>query len=131
MVPFNNCYDRHQVKTKADGTQKTRTHARMVARSTAYRCLLGGTISTQCEPSPLGAVLSLLGTHRKLVDDWFGIASLIAASMIPMAYCRYGCATGRLIDYLRRSAKSHQLTLADGAVVLLAVVAIGMRLNQN
>lgn len=51
------------------------------------------------------------------------LVSLIIASMIPMAYCRYGCATGRLLDYLRRSAKSHKLTFADAVVATLVVAA--------
>ncbi len=59
------------------------------------------------------------------------VISLVIASMVPMAYCRYGCSTGRLLDYLRRSAKSHQLTLADGVVAMLAIVAISMRLAAS
>ena len=51
--------------------------------------------------------------------------SLVAASFVPMAYCRFGCPTGRLIDYLRRTAKSDRVHLADAvAVVLLAVALI-------
>jgi len=40
-----------------------------------------------------------------------------------MAYCRYGCATGRLLDYLRRSAASAKFQLADGVVVSVAILA--------
>ncbi len=58
------------------------------------------------------------------------LISLVVAGMVPMAYCRYGCSTGRLIDYLRRSAKSHQFTLADGVVATLAVMAVCLRMQQ-
>ncbi len=51
------------------------------------------------------------------------VGSLALSSSIPMAYCRYGCATGRLLDYLRRSAASAKFQLADGVVVSVAILA--------
>ncbi|MEZ6132430.1 MAG: FMN-binding protein [Planctomycetaceae bacterium] len=52
------------------------------------------------------------------------VASLTLAAVIPMAWCRYGCATGRLLEYIRRTARSDQLTAADLAVAVLAAVSI-------
>ncbi len=38
----------------------------------------------------------------------------IAASFrVPMAYCRFGCGTGAILQYLRRNSKSDRLTRAD------------------
>jgi len=38
----------------------------------------------------------------------------IAASMhVPMAYCRFGCGTGAILQYLRRHSRSDRLTRAD------------------
>ncbi len=38
----------------------------------------------------------------------------IAASLrVPMAYCRFGCGTGAILQYLRRHSRSDRLTRAD------------------
>lgn len=52
--------------------------------------------------------------------------SLVVSAAIPMAYCRYGCATGRLLNYLRRSAASTRFSFADGCVLLTAAAAWGL-----
>jgi len=49
-------------------------------------------------------------------------ASLLLARLQPMAYCRHGCPTGKLLDYVRRDASRHRITLVDFA--LLAGVAM-------
>jgi len=50
---------------------------------------------------------------------------LLASAVTPMAYCRYGCPTGSLLDYLRRHARSDRLSRRDavaGGLLLLALV---------
>ncbi len=49
------------------------------------------------------------------------VVSLLLSAAVPMAYCRYACGTGRLLQYVRRSARSDRFVLADG--VLLALLA--------
>ncbi|MGI9471100.1 MAG: FMN-binding protein [Rubripirellula sp.] len=52
--------------------------------------------------------------------------SLGIATVIPMGYCRLGCPTGRLIDYLRRTAISDRITHSDyfaAALLIFALVA--------
>lgn len=49
--------------------------------------------------------------------------SLVLSAVIPMAYCRFGCPTGRLLEYIRRTARSDSVTIADGCAALLAVAA--------
>ena len=49
------------------------------------------------------------------------IVSLAVSAKVPMAYCRYACGTGRLLDYVRRSARSDRLQFADIIAVALAV----------
>lgn len=49
------------------------------------------------------------------------VLSLVFAWFVPMGYCRHACGTGRLLDYVRRSAASDRLTIADGVTVCLAV----------
>ena len=53
----------------------------------------------------------------------FACLTLAASSMIPMGYCRFGCPTGRLLDYLRRSGSSQKLTWADAVAFSLLIVA--------
>ncbi len=53
----------------------------------------------------------------------FAMLSLAASIVIPMAYCRFGCPTGRLLDYLRHSARATRVTMADAVVVGVTVVA--------
>ena len=49
-------------------------------------------------------------------------ASLIASSVVPMAYCRHGCPTGALLDHLRLHRRADQFTWRDG--VLLGCLAV-------
>ena len=51
------------------------------------------------------------------------VSSLLVSRFVPMAYCRYACATGRLLDYVRRSARSDRFTFADVVALTIAVVA--------
>ena len=51
------------------------------------------------------------------------VGSLLISRFVPMAYCRYACATGRLLDYVRRSARSDRFTFADGAALTIVIVA--------
>ena len=69
---------------------------------------------------------------------WYvaGVASLTVAAVsivwswfVPMGYCRHACGTGRLLDYVRRSAQSARFTVADGVAVGLAVAIAGKLLT--
>lgn len=53
------------------------------------------------------------------------LGTLALSALIPMGYCRFGCPTGSLLDYLRRSARSGRLQYGDiVAASLLALAAI-------
>lgn len=52
------------------------------------------------------------------------LATVALAAVVPMGYCRLGCPTGRLIDYLRRSAASNRIQVADIVAAGLLVVAL-------
>ena len=53
------------------------------------------------------------------------VVGIIASLFVPMAYCRYGCPTGALLEYLRRNVRSDRLTgrdaLAAGGVLAALV----------
>ena len=46
---------------------------------------------------------------------------------LPMAYCRYACGTGRLLEYLRHSARSDRFLLADGVLLALLLLSAIVR----
>ena len=52
------------------------------------------------------------------------IIGLAASFVIPMAYCRFGCPTGYLLDLLRRHRRSNQWSTADWTATALLAVAV-------
>ena len=52
------------------------------------------------------------------------VVGLLASLFIPMAYCRFGCPTGQLLEYLRRTRRSDQLGWSDALAGLLLVLAV-------
>ncbi len=54
----------------------------------------------------------------------FALATIAISAVLPMGYCRFGCPTGRLLDYLKRTATSDRLQLADLAAVILLIFAL-------
>ncbi len=66
------------------------------------------------------------------IAGWGALAlcglSLVIAMFVPMGYCRMGCPTGSLIDFLRRTAKSDRIEFADTVAVMLLVIATAKRI---
>ena len=62
------------------------------------------------------------------VAGWFTIAialtGLVVSLFVPMGYCRYGCPTGGLLNFLRFNRKSHQIQLRDGFAILMLILAL-------
>jgi polyferredoxin len=54
------------------------------------------------------------------------IVGLSASLFVPMAYCRYGCPTGALLNFVRRRPRSERWTPRDWLAVGLAVLAAGV-----
>ena len=65
------------------------------------------------------------------IAGWGSIAlcalTLVVAMFVPMGYCRLGCPTGRLIDYVRRTAKSDRIEFADVVAVALLIFALAAK----
>ncbi|MEC8571032.1 MAG: hypothetical protein VXY82_08195, partial [Planctomycetota bacterium] len=59
-----------------------------------------------------------------------GIAAtgLIASSLVPMAYCKYGCPTGEILSLFRRTTRKHLWNQQDGLAAGLLLVAILLRI---
>ena len=51
------------------------------------------------------------------------LAGLIASLFVPMAYCRFGCPTGALLDFLRFNNRSDRFGVKDGLAMALVVAA--------
>ena len=52
------------------------------------------------------------------------IVGLIAAAFVPMAYCRFGCPTGLILDFVRRRTAPDKATLRDLVALLFLAAAI-------
>lgn len=52
----------------------------------------------------------------------FGIG-LVVSFFVPMAYCRYGCPTGALLDHLRLHRRSNRATWRDGVLLGCLIIA--------
>jgi NosR/NirI family transcriptional regulator, nitrous oxide reductase regulator len=52
------------------------------------------------------------------------IVGLVASLVVPMAYCRFGCPTGALLQFLRRRGVSDQFVTRDWAAIVMLLVAI-------
>ncbi len=64
------------------------------------------------------------------IAGWSAIAiavlGLIASLFVPMAYCRFGCPTGVLLEYFRRTRQSDRLHSADAAAFALLILTISL-----
>lgn len=54
------------------------------------------------------------------------IGTLGVSAVVPMGYCRFGCPTGSLLEYLRRNARSDRFTVGDGVAVALLGIALAI-----
>ncbi|MDH3719476.1 MAG: FMN-binding protein, partial [Planctomycetota bacterium] len=54
------------------------------------------------------------------------VVGLVASLFVPMAYCRYGCPTGALLNYLRFNALSDRWSRRDWTAVALLALAVAL-----
>ena len=54
------------------------------------------------------------------------VGGLVASLFVPMAYCRLGCPTGALLNYLRLHARSDQWTRRDAVALALLLLALSL-----
>jgi uncharacterized protein with FMN-binding domain len=52
------------------------------------------------------------------------VVGLACAAVVPMAYCRFGCPTGLMLDYVRLHGRSDRITRRDFVAVGLLAVAL-------
>jgi polyferredoxin len=67
-------------------------------------------------------LLSVAGTATIAVA---GIG-LVASLFVPMAYCRFGCPTGALLQFVRKNRRSSEITGRDHFAIVCLMVAIAL-----
>jgi hypothetical protein len=55
------------------------------------------------------------------------LAGLVASLFIPQAYCRYGCPTGALLEFVRSHGRHDRFGRRDVAAALLLALALALR----
>ena len=75
---------------------------------------------------PFDAFLVFLGV-TSVAALAIAVAGLAATAFVPMAYCRFGCPTGALLNYLRYNARSDRITRRDVVAASLLLLAILLR----
>lgn len=59
------------------------------------------------------------------------VAGLLAALIVPMAYCKYGCPTGALLGFVRSHGKADGFGRRDLAAGALLLLAVGIYLGHH
>lgn len=59
------------------------------------------------------------------------VAGLIAATFVPMAYCKYGCPTGLVLSFVRAHGKADHLGRRDVGAALLVVLTVVLYLKYE
>ncbi len=54
------------------------------------------------------------------------VVGLVASLFVPMAYCRYGCPTGALLNFFRFNSRSDIWSPSDWFAVLLVLLSLGL-----
>jgi len=55
------------------------------------------------------------------------VTGLVASMFVPMAYCRYGCPTGALLNFLWGGGVPGKFSRRDGLALVCLMLAIGLR----
>jgi NosR/NirI family transcriptional regulator, nitrous oxide reductase regulator len=59
------------------------------------------------------------------------LAGLVAAIFVPMAYCKYGCPTGLVLNFVRSHGKADRFARRDLAAGLLVLFTLGLYLSYD
>ncbi len=54
------------------------------------------------------------------------VVGLIAAFFVPQAYCRFGCPTGALLNFVRARGETDRFSRRDAAALVLTVITAGV-----
>jgi len=54
------------------------------------------------------------------------VVGLVASLFIPQAYCKFGCPTGALLEFLRSHGQADRFGRRDWAALLMVLLALGL-----
>lgn len=54
------------------------------------------------------------------------VVGLVASFFVPQAYCRFGCPTGALLNFVRARGPTDHFSRRDAAALLLVAIALGL-----
>ena len=54
------------------------------------------------------------------------VVGLVASLFVPMAYCRFGCPTGAMLNFLRFHTRSDRWSRRDAIAVAMVAIAVGL-----
>jgi polyferredoxin len=94
--------------------------------------LLAGVVAVALRHLPFNlAAIEPFDAYLFRIAGWatlsIAVLGLAVSLFVPMAYCRFGCPTGALLNYLRLQGRGDRLTLRDAAALALLVLAIALR----
>lgn len=114
---------KNRIKTKVRLSEKLVARLKLIPAMLLAFCLI---VVAADWPLSLVGIEPFDAWHFQIAG-WATIAvaivGLVASLFVPMAYCRYGCPTGAMLNYLRFSAKADQWGPGDWLALLLALVA--------
>jgi hypothetical protein len=61
-----------------------------------------------------------------IITIGIAVAGLVAAVFVPMAYCKYGCPTGLILNFLRSHGRADTFGRRDYAAGLLVLLTVGL-----
>ncbi len=120
-------------------------------RPARFRGTMPASVARGLEYLPVGLlVLTLLVTMLALPLDLAGlepfaayglrsagwatlvvaVAGLIASFFVPQAYCRFGCPTGALLNFVRTRGATDRFSRRDGAALLLVALAVALHVYE-
>lgn len=91
-----------------------------VLLTVAYLLLVLIPVTDLSRLEPFHAYVFQVATFGSIL---FCLVTLVVSATIPMAYCRFGCPTGFLIDYIRRRGDGRTWRGGDAVIAVLLVVA--------
>lgn len=77
---------------------------------------------------PFDAYLVFIGSAG-VATIAIAVAGLIAAAFVPMAYCKYGCPTGMLLNFVRSHGRADHFGRRDLAAGLMVVFVAAVTIN--
>lgn len=115
---------KNRLRTRWRMSARWRTCLRFIPALLLLWCLIvamGGLTFSLVDIEPFDAWVFRIAGWATIT---IAIVGLVASMFVPMAYCRYGCPTGALLEFLRFNAKANQWSMRDWVATGYFVLAV-------